>query len=86
MTLPYPGYSWSFSQHMGKINPKQLFSLLEIAYRFRSQVDYESLINEALVLEKVLTPNFRSDSGQVDAWRDYQQILSDTNLNGIDDR
>ena len=78
MTLPYPGYSWSFSQHMGKVSPKVLFSLLEITYRFRHQSDYESLINQALVSEGVLTPNIRS--GKVDAWRDYQQILSELGL------
>jgi hypothetical protein len=78
LTLPYPGYSWSFPQHMGKVSPNVLFSLLEITYRFRYQSNYESLINEALVREEVLTSNIRD--GKVDAWRDYQQILSELGL------
>lgn len=78
MRLPYPGYSWSFSQHMGKVSSGTLFALLEIAYRFRHQSNYETLINRALVSEGVLTPNIRS--GKVDAWRDYQQILSELGL------
>lgn len=80
MTLPYPGYSWSFSQHMGKVSPRELFSLLEITYRYRYNSNYESLINQALVNEQVLTANIRADSGQVDAWRDYQQILAELGL------
>jgi len=78
--LPYPGYSWSFSQHMGKVSPRELFSLLAITYRYRYKSNYESLINKAIVDEKVLTANIRTDSGQVDAWRDYQQILAELGL------
>lgn len=80
MTLPYPGYSWSFNHHMGRVNPSELFSLLESAYRFRQEPNYRSLVNQALVSEGIFTPNIRSDSGQVDAWRDYQQILPDLGL------
>lgn len=80
MTLPYPGYSWSFNHHMGRVNPREVFALLELAYRFRQYPNYRSLVNQALVAEGIFTPNVRSDSGQVDAWRDYQQILPDLGL------
>lgn len=80
MTLPYPGYSWSFNHHMGRVNSREVFALLESAYQFRQYSNYRSLVNQALVTEGIFTPNVRSDSGQVDAWRDYQQILPDLGL------
>ncbi len=80
MRLPYPGYSWSFNHHMGRVNSREVFALLESAYRFRQYPNYRSLVNQALVSEGIFTPNVRSDSGQVDAWRDYQQILPDLGL------
>jgi hypothetical protein len=80
LTLPYPGYSWSFNHHMGRVNSREVFALLESAYRFREYPNYRPLVNQALVAEGVFTPNIRKDSGQVDAWRDYQQILSELGL------
>ena len=80
MTLPYPGYSWSFNHHMGRVNSREVFALLESAYRFRQCSNYRSLVNQALVAEGIFTPNVRADSGQIDAWRDYQQILPDLGL------
>ena len=78
MTLPYPGYSWSFNHHMGRVNPNELFSLLESAYRFRQELNYRSLVNQALVSDEIFTQNIRA--GKVDTWRDYQQILPDLGL------
>jgi len=77
MTFPYAGYSWSFNHHMGRVNSRELFTLLELAYKFRKYPNYRELINQALVTKEIFTPNIRTDSGQVDAWRDYQQILPD---------
>lgn len=65
---------------MGRVNSREVFALLESAYHFRQHPNYRSLVNQALVAEKIFTPNVRSDSGQVDAWRDYQQILPDLGL------
>ncbi|AUT04665.1 hypothetical protein CLI64_29960 (plasmid) [Nostoc sp. CENA543] len=65
---------------MGRVNPKEIFALLEAAYRFRQYPDYKALINQSLVTGGIFTPNIRSDSGQVDAWRDYQQILPELGL------
>lgn len=80
MTLPYAGYSWSFNHHMGRVNSREVFALLESAYQFRQCPNYRTLVNQALVTEGVFTANVRADSGQVDAWRDYQQILPDLGL------
>ncbi len=80
MTLPYPGYSWSFNHHMGRINPKEIFFLLSAAYEFGQHPDYRKLINQFFRSQEVFTPNIRSDSGKVDTWRDYQQILSELGL------
>jgi hypothetical protein len=65
---------------MGRVNSREVFALLESAYRFRQYSNYRSLVNQALVDEGIFTPNIRADSGQVDAWRDYQQILPDLGL------
>ena len=80
MTLAYSGYSWSFNHHMGRVNSIELFSLLDVAYRFGKYPNYRSFVNQALVTDGSFTANVRSDSGQVDAWRDYQQILPDLGL------
>ena len=80
MTLPYPGYSWSFNHHMGRVNSREVFALLESAYQFRQYSNYRTLVNQTLVAKGIFTPNIRADSGQVDAWRDYQQILPDLGL------
>jgi hypothetical protein len=65
---------------MGRVNAREVFALLESAYRFRQHPNYRTLVNQNLVAEGIFTSNVRSDSGQVDAWRDYQQILPDLGL------
>jgi hypothetical protein len=65
---------------MGRVNSREVFALLDAAYRFRQHPNYRSLINQALIAESVFTPNVRSDSDKVEAWRDYQQILPDSGL------
>jgi hypothetical protein len=65
---------------MGRVNSREVFALLDSAYRFRQYSNYRTLVNQALVTEGIFTPNVRADSGQIDAWRDYQQILPDLGL------
>lgn len=65
---------------MGRVNSREVFALLELAYRFSKYPNYRTLVNQSLVTEGVFTANIRADSGQVDAWRDYQQILPDLGL------
>lgn len=78
--IPYPGYTWSLTQHMGVISESNLYPILWAADNFSTQSDPVLRINEYLVTNKVFTPNVRNDSGQPDAWRDYQQILSELGL------
>ena len=73
---PYPGYSWSLTQHSGPASqPAILFKLLEVASKFSESPNE---INEYLASAGVLTPNIRGDRPQ--PWRDYQQILSELGL------
>lgn len=65
---------------MGRVNSKEVFALLEAAYNFGQHPNYSLLVNQALVSGGIFTPNIRADSGQVDAWRDYQQVLPDLGL------
>ena len=78
MTLPYPEYSWNFTQHAIGLQPANLFPLLSAASLFENQSSIGDNINEILISQKTLTPNIRD--GRPDAWRDYQQILSETGL------
>jgi hypothetical protein len=80
LKLPYPGYSWSFNQHMGKVNSRELFLLVDAAYRFSKYPNYRDLINETLVKKGAFTKNFRSDSKKGEAWRDYQQVPAELGL------
>lgn len=77
---PYSGFTWHLTQHMGVVNPTNLYPILWAAATFRDLTDPALRINEYLVANSVLTANIRSDSGQADAWRDYQQFLSELGL------
>ncbi len=80
-TLPYPGFSWSFTQHTGPATQKEtLFELLRTAYEYAGQHDYARLITEHLVAEHLLTENIRADAGEAQTWRDYQQVLPELGL------
>lgn len=77
--LPYPGHTWSFTQHAVAIDPETLYVLLKCASPFVGHGgDYGAKITQLLVQEEVLTPNLRD--GREDAWRDYQQVLPELGL------
>lgn len=78
MLLPYPEYSWNLTQHAIGLKPSNLFPLLSAASLFENQSGFGTKINEILISQNVLTSNIRE--GKPDAWRDYQQILSETGL------
>ena len=78
--VPYEGLSWPITQHAGVINKAVLDGLLHACLQCQGQKADASVINGYLVNQNILTPNVRSDSNQVDAWRDYQQILSEFGL------
>jgi len=77
-TLPFPGYSWFFTQHAVGLEPKTLYGLLACAALAQGQLDPGTVINESLVENHILTDNIRD--GEIDAWRDYQQILAEVGL------
>lgn len=78
--LPYPGYSWSMTQHMAVVNPVYLYQTLYAAATYSGSTDPAQDINNYIIANGLLTPNVRADTGQPDAWRDYQQILPELGL------
>lgn len=76
--LPFPGYTWSFTQHAVGLEATALFDLLACASLFDGQPIDRDQINASLIQRGVLTDNIRD--GRVDAWRDYQQILPELGL------
>ncbi|WP_146171856.1 hypothetical protein [Pseudoduganella armeniaca] len=77
--LPYPGYTWSFTQHAVGIEATTLYGLLACASLFEGQSgDYGAAINTTIINSGLLTANIRD--GVADAWRDYQQILAELGL------
>lgn len=79
-TLPYLGYNWSMNHHMGVATEKNLYALVWAASVFGQNADPDYDINNYLIANNLLTRNIRSDTGQPDAWRDYQQIASELGL------
>ena len=79
-TPPYDGFTWPITQHMGVITPANLYHILWAASAYGSTNDPASNITNYVITNNLFTPNIRSDSGQPDAWRDYQQVLSELGL------
>jgi hypothetical protein len=79
--LPYPGYSWSMTQHIGRAaTPEILFELLRGAFTYRNMPRYETLINQYVLETGFLPDNVREDAGRSQIWRDYQQILPELGM------
>lgn len=78
--LPYDGVSWPITQHSGVLEAKVFDGLLNACMQCKDKPIDTRRINEYLVDNGILTANVRADSNQVDAWRDYQQILSEFGL------
>ncbi|WP_269318172.1 hypothetical protein [Exiguobacterium sp. KJ 601] len=75
----YEGYSWSLTQHLGRIADSNiLYELLKAGHYYRNFQDREYHINNHLSELKLLPPNMRN--GKSDIWRDYQQILPEIGL------
>lgn len=78
-TLPYPGFSWSFTQHAIGLAADTLYDLLGCAARFEGESsDLGRKITQEIIANDLLTANNRD--GVDDAWRDYQQILAELGL------
>lgn len=78
--LPYPGYTWPLTQHMGVIGARSLYQLLWAAATYANSRDPAADINSYLIANQLLSDNVRTDTGQPEGWRDYQQILSERHL------
>lgn len=78
--IPYAGLSWPITQHAGVLKAKVFDGLLNACLLCKGETVNAEKINGYLVNNGILTANVRSDSNQVDAWRDYQQILSEFGL------
>lgn len=79
--LPHPGFSWSLTQHAAGFNERVIREMLTCAMPFtgrehRSGYQYD--ITKLMMKANILTENLRD--GRNDAWRDYQQILSELGL------
>lgn len=77
---PYSGYTWPLTQHMGVVNERNLYHILWAAATYSDSPDPAAEINNYIIANNLVTANIRRDSGQPDAWRDYQQILSELGL------
>lgn len=79
--MPYPGYSWSMTQHIGPAaDHVTMYELLRAAQLYSSEPNYQERITQHLIDHNVLTPNVRRDAQRPQAWRDYQQILPELGL------
>lgn len=78
--IPYEGMSWPITQHAGVLKEGTFNGLLHACLLCRNQTIDAEKINNYLVENSILTANVRADSNQVDAWRDYQQLLSEFGL------
>lgn len=78
--IPIDDISWPITQHAGVINRTVVEKLLGACVAFNGRPLDPAVINQQIIASGILTQNVRSDSNQVDAWRDYQQILSELGL------
>ena len=78
--LPYPGHTWSFTQHAVGLKPETLYNFLKCAAPFVGieSAEYKRNITNVMIKLGILTPNIRKNTP--DAWRDYQQILAELGL------
>lgn len=78
-SLPFPGHTWSLSQHAIGLEATTLYDFLKCAAPFEGEVKgYSQKITSLMIASGVLTSNERE--GAPDAWRDYQQLLAELGL------
>jgi hypothetical protein len=65
---------------MGPVTADHLYHILWAANAFARNRDPAADINAYLNANEQWTANVRTDSGQPDGWRDYQQVLSELSL------
>lgn len=79
-SIPYEGLSWPITQHSGIITEDVVRGLIFACLELNGKPIDVNAINNYIVSHGLVTDNFRSDSMREDAWRDYQQILSEFGL------
>ena len=79
-SIPFEGLSWPITQHSGIITENVVRGLVLACLELNGKTIDADDINNYNVTHGLVTDNFRSDSMKVDAWRDYQQILSEFGL------
>lgn len=80
LEIPYPGYNWNITQHMGMANQESITELLRAADLFKGKSNFSELVSSHMLNLGFFTENVRADTGQSDTWRDYQQVLSELGL------
>lgn len=78
--IPFDGLSWPVTQHSGIITEDVVKGLIAACMELNGKPIDADAINDYIVSHNLVTDNIRSDSNKVDAWRDYQQILSEFGL------
>lgn len=78
--LPYEGISWPIIQHSLYVTEDVIKGLIYACIDFNGKTVNPASINERIINSNLLTHNFRKDSEKIEAWRDYQQILSELGL------
>ena len=78
--IPYEGYTWPITQHAGVLNKSVLTGLIRACIPLNGKTIDSNAINDYIVKHNIVTENLRSDSNKIEAWRDYQQILSEFGL------
>lgn len=79
-TIPNFDLSWPITQHSGVISKEVITGLLNSCVLMNGLKIDSDLINSKIIACGILTNNYRTDSNKIDAWRDYQQILSELGL------
>ncbi len=72
-SLPYPEFTWTFTQHAPGLVAETLYKLLESAAAFEGEINPGEKITALMSAANILTRNARD--GVDSAWRDYQQLL-----------
>ena len=78
--LPYPGYTWHITHHMGVLDERNLYNILWAALTYANSRDPDAEINNYIIANRLVSNDVRQDTGQPAAWRDYQQMLSQLGL------
>ena len=76
----FDGISWPITQHSGIITEDVVRGLINACLELNGHKVDTGSINDYIVSHGIVTDNYRSDSNKLDAWRDYQQILSELGL------